>query len=105
MDITEQIKPISYLKSHIAEIIRRFDEEDAGPMIITQNGEAKMVVMSIKSYHESLEQRKIYQERMALMKLLALGTKEIEEGKFVSEGKFFDELRRPDDRLEGPNPS
>ena len=91
MDITEQIKPISYLKSNTTEIVRRFDEEDAGPMIITQNGEAKMVVISIKSYQESLERQKMYRERMALMKLLALGTKEIEEGKFVSEEEFFSE--------------
>ncbi|SFF64340.1 prevent-host-death family protein [Duganella sp. CF458] len=92
MDITEQIKPISYLKSNTTEIVRRFDEEDVGPMIITQNGEAKMVVISIKSYQESLERQKMYQERMALMKLLALGTKEIEEGKFVSEEEFFAEM-------------
>lgn len=94
MDITEQIKPISYLKSHTTEIVRKFDEEDAGPMIITQNGEAKMVVLSIKSYQEAIEQRKLNEERMAFMKLLALGTKEIAEGKFVSEDDFLSEMDR-----------
>lgn len=92
MDITEQIKPISYLKSHTTEIVRKFDEENSGPMIITQNGEAKMVVLSIKSYQESIQQRKMYEERMAFMKLLALGTKEIAEGKVVSEDAFFDDM-------------
>jgi prevent-host-death family protein len=94
MDITEQIKPISYLKSHTTEIVRKFDEDDAGPMIITQNGEAKMVVISIKSYQESIEQRKLNEERMSFMKLLALGTKEIAEGKFVSEEDFLDDMDR-----------
>ncbi|KQZ34215.1 type II toxin-antitoxin system Phd/YefM family antitoxin [Duganella sp. Root1480D1] len=94
MDITEQIKPISYLKSHTTEIVRKFDEEDNGPMIITQNGEAKMVVISIKSYQEAIEQRKLNEERMAFMKLLALGTKEIADGKFVSEEEFLDEMDR-----------
>ncbi len=54
MNITEQIKPVSYLTSHTTEIIRSFDEEHAGPMIITQNGEAKMVSISIKSYQNRL---------------------------------------------------
>ena len=94
MDITEQIKPISYLKSHTTEIVRKFDEDDNGPMIITQNGEAKMVVISIKSYQESIEQRKLNEERMSFMKLLALGTKEIAEGKFVSEEDFLDDMDR-----------
>ena len=94
MDITEQIKPISYLKSHTTEIVRKFDEEDSGPMIITQNGEAKMVVISIKSYQESIEQKKLNEERMSFMKLLALGTKEIAEGKFVSVEDFLDEMDR-----------
>ncbi|NHZ88143.1 type II toxin-antitoxin system prevent-host-death family antitoxin [Massilia sp. CCM 8733] len=94
MDITDRIKPISYLKSHTTEIVRQFDEEDTGPMIITQNGEAKMVVISIKSYKEAIEQRKLNEERMSFMKLLALGTKEIAEGKFVSEDDFLDEMDR-----------
>jgi prevent-host-death family protein len=94
MDITEQIKPISYLKSHTTEIVRKFDEDDAGPMIITQNGEAKMVVISIKSYQESIEQRKLNEERMSFMKLLALGTKEIAEGKLVSEEDFLNDMDR-----------
>ena len=94
MDITEQIKPISYLKSHTTEIVRKFDEDDNGPMIITQNGEAKMVVISIKSYQESIEQRKLNEERMSFMKLLALGTKEIAEGKLVSEEDFLDDMDR-----------
>lgn len=92
MDITEQIKPISYLKSHTTEIVRKFDEENNGPIIITQNGEAKMVVISIKSYQESIELRKLNEERMAFMKLLALGSKEIAEGKFVSEKELLDEM-------------
>jgi prevent-host-death family protein len=94
MDITEQIKPISYLKSHTTEIVRKFDEEDNGPIIITQNGEAKMVVISIKSYQESIEQKKLNAERMSFMKLLALGTKEIAEGKHASEDEFLDEMDR-----------
>ena len=44
-------------------------------MLITQNGEAKLVVMDVKSYEEQ-------EETMALLKMLALGNREIEQGRF-----------------------
>ena len=73
MKLSRQIKPISYLKAHAAEIIRKLNEHRE-PMIITQNGEAKVVIQDIESYEQT-------QETMALLKILALGTRQIEEGK------------------------
>lgn len=88
MKLSEQIKPISYLKSHTAEIVKDFSE-NRNPLIITQNGEAKMVVMDIATYEEQ-------QETMALLKILALGNKQIEEGKFQSAESFFAEMEKED---------
>lgn len=68
-----RIKPISYFKAHAAEIMRDL-EEVREPMIITQNGEAKAVVQDVASYEET-------QETLALLTLLAMGEREIEEGK------------------------
>ena len=82
MKLSEQIKPISYLKSHTAEIVKDF-AENRNPLIITQNGEAKMVVMDI--YEET-------QRLWLSWKLLALGNKQIEEGKFVTAEAFFAEM-------------
>ena len=65
--IPPQDKPISYLKSHAAEIIDSITEKRE-PMLITQNGEAKLVVMDVKSYEEQ-------EETMALLKILALGNR------------------------------
>jgi prevent-host-death family protein len=73
MPLSRQIKPISYLKAHASEIIRDIGKQQE-PMIITQNGEAKAVVQDIDSYEQT-------QETMALLKILALGTRQIEEGK------------------------
>ena len=84
MKYSEQVKPISYLKSHAAEIVKQF-EDNRGPLIITQNGEAKMVVMDIRSYETQLE-------NMAFLKLINLGKKEIEEGKFQDVESFFAEM-------------
>ena len=74
MKYSTRIKPISYLKSHAAEIIDDINKLRE-PMLITQNGEAKLVVMDVKTYEEQ-------EETMALLKILALGNHEIEQGKF-----------------------
>ena len=73
MKLSSQIKPISYLKAHAAEIVRTLGEHRE-PLVITQNGEAKVVIQDIESYEQT-------QETMALLKILALGTRQIEEGK------------------------
>ena len=73
MKLSSQIKPISYLKAHAAEIVRNLGEQRE-PLIITQNGEAKVGIQDIRSYEQT-------QETMALLKILALGTRQIGEGK------------------------
>jgi len=73
MKLSSQIKPISYLKAHAAEIVRELGKKRE-PLVITQNGEAKVVIQDIGSYEQT-------QETMALLKILALGTRQIEEGK------------------------
>ena len=75
MKYSEQIKPISYLKAHAAEIVRNLSKEQQ-PLVITQNGEAKVVIQDIKSYEQT-------QETIALLKILSLGAKQIEEGKVM----------------------
>ncbi|MEJ2588576.1 MAG: type II toxin-antitoxin system Phd/YefM family antitoxin [Deltaproteobacteria bacterium] len=75
MTLSNQIKPISYLKAHAAEIIRKLGEQGE-PLFITQNGEAKVVIQDIASYEQT-------QETMALLKILALGMRQIEEGKVL----------------------
>ena len=85
MKLSTQIKPISYLKAHAAEIVRTLSAQ-GGPLIITQNGEAKAVMQDLASYEQA-------QETMALLKVLALGTRQIEEGKVQPAGKVLRRLR------------
>ncbi|MBN2034168.1 MAG: type II toxin-antitoxin system Phd/YefM family antitoxin [Deltaproteobacteria bacterium] len=75
MKLSNQIKPISYLKAHAAEIVRKLGERRE-PLVITQNGEAKVVVQDIESYEQT-------QETMAFLKILALGMRQIDEGKVL----------------------
>lgn len=88
MKFSTQVKPISYLKSHAAEIIRDITETRE-PMLITQNGEARLVVMDVRSYEE-------HQETLALLKLLALGNREIDQGKFKPAADVFAEMDKDD---------
>ena len=72
MRYSEQIKPISYLKANAAEVMNKLTESRS-PLIITQNGEAKAVIQDIASYEQ-------IQETMALLKILALGQQQVNEG-------------------------
>ena len=72
MKLSSRIMPISYLKAHAAEIVRTLGDRGE-PLIITQNGEAKVVMQDIDSYEQM-------QETVALLKILALGNRQIEAG-------------------------
>ncbi len=85
MNLSDRIKPISYLKAHASEIVRNMGKQHE-PMIITQNGKAKVVLQDIISYEQT-------QETMALLKILALGNRQIEEGKVESAAEVIARLR------------
>jgi len=85
MNLSGRIKPISYLKAHASEIVRNMGGHGE-PMIITQNGEAKVVIQDIQSYEQT-------RETMALLKILALGNRQIEEGKVQTAAEVIGYLR------------
>ena len=85
MKYSTQIKPISYLKANAAEVVRQLTEQRE-PLVITQNGEAKLVIQDVASYEAT-------QETMALLKILALGNRQIAEGKVVTAAEAIKRLR------------
>ena len=85
MRLSRQIKPISYLKAHAAEVVRTLAARH-DPLIITQNGEAKAVMQSIDSYEQ-------IQETVALLKILALGNRQIEAGRVRPAADVVAQLR------------
>jgi prevent-host-death family protein len=85
MRYSTQIKPISYVKAHAAELLDRITEERE-PIIITQNGEARAVLVDVHSYEES-------QETMALLQILAIGEKEIAAGQTYPIEEVIAEIR------------
>jgi len=86
MKYSEAIKPISYLKTHASEVIRDVSDNQK-TLIITHNGEAKVVVQDIKVYEK-------FQESVALLKILAISGKNLEKGKVKTLDKSFSDLRK-----------
>ena len=80
-----QVKPISYLKANAAEVLHQLTERRE-PLVITQNGEARAVIQDVASYDET-------QETLALLIILALGNREIEEGKLKPVAEVVGRLR------------
>ncbi len=85
MNFKEDIKPISYIKTHAADMLKRVNET-RNPIVITQNGEAKAVLLDTDSYQEMLD-------TMGILKLISQSEKEIENGKILKSAAVFCELR------------
>ena len=75
MHYSTQITPISYVKANAAQVLRELTES-RDVLIITQNGEATAVMQDIASYEAD-------QQALALLKILAMGNLQIEDGKVI----------------------
>ena len=86
MYLSQDIKPISYLKAKTADVINSVNINQR-TIIITQNGEAKAVVQDIKSY-ENL------QNSLNLLKLIVQSENDIENDNTITQDKMFNELEQ-----------
>jgi prevent-host-death family protein len=79
VNLAQDLKPISYVKAHTTEIVN-YVGASKSPVIITQNGEAKAVIIDIESYQKNIN-------AINLAKLLSFGEKDIKNGKTVTHEK------------------
>lgn len=84
LNLKEDIKPISYIKTNAADMMK-YVTDVKNPIIITQNGEAKAVLVDIESYQG-------IKNAFNLLKILQLAEKQIEKGKSKSSEKVFSEI-------------
>jgi prevent-host-death family protein len=84
--LSERVKPLSYLKARAPEVIRNLAKSHE-PVVITVHGEAKAVLQDIASYEQT-------QETLALLKILALSKKDVDEGKVRPLAESFGRVRR-----------
>ena len=84
MNISQDIKPVTYLKSRASDLLKQINETHR-PVIITQNGEPRAILQDPKSYEDM-------RNAIGLLKLLAQGEQEIRDGKAKSQQEVFKEI-------------
>ncbi len=86
MKLSEAIKPISYVKANAAEVVDRVCETGA-PVIVTQNGRARVIIQDLKTYERT-------QEILAILELARQGDEDIAAGRTMPIKQAFAELRK-----------
>ncbi len=84
MKLTEDIKPVTYMKTRAAELLRTLGETRR-PVVITQNGEPKGVLLDVDSYQE-------LRDGVLLLKLAAQGEADVRAGRTVGQSQVFEDL-------------
>ena len=84
MNISKDIKPITYLKANAPELLRQINETRR-PVLITQNGEPRAVLQDPQSYENM-------RNAIGILKLLSQGEENIKEGKIKSPNKVFEAI-------------
>ena len=85
-NVLECIKPISYVKTNAADMMN-FVNDRREPLIITQNGESRAVLIDIESYQEM-------KDAFNLLKIIQFSEKNVREGKAKPAKEVFSNLRR-----------
>ena len=81
MNISRDIKPVTYLKSRASDLLKQINETHR-PVVITQNGEPRAVLQDPESYENM-------RNAIGLLKLISLGEKDIKDGKSKSQEEVF----------------
>jgi len=84
MNITTDIKPVTYLKSKAADLLKQINETRR-PVLITQNGEPRAVLQDPKSYENM-------RNAIGILKLISQGEEEIKNGKSKSQEEVFENI-------------
>lgn len=84
MNISSDIKPVSFLKSHAADILKQINDTHR-PIVITQNGEPRGVLQDPESYDNM-------RKSIGLLKLISQGEEDIKQGNTKTQSKVFKDI-------------
>jgi len=84
MNIVNDIKPVTYLKSRAADLLNQINETQR-PVIITQNGEPRAVLQDPVSYENM-------RNAIGMLKLISQGEVDARCGRTKPQEKMFDEI-------------
>jgi prevent-host-death family protein len=80
------VKPITYMKTHSAELVEAVNKKRS-PIVITQNGAPRAVVMDVESYEQ-------IQDALILLKLISQSEEALQNGQWLSQAQMEKELRK-----------
>ncbi|MGM0426748.1 MAG: type II toxin-antitoxin system Phd/YefM family antitoxin [Thermodesulfobacteriota bacterium] len=84
MNLIEDIKPVTYLKSKAADLLNQINETRR-PVIITQNGEPRAILQDPKSYENM-------RNAIGLLKLISQGEEDVRSGHVKAQEKVFKDI-------------
>lgn len=86
MNITNDIKPVTYLKSKAAVLLNQINETRR-PVIITQNGEPRAILQDPESYENM-------RNAIGLLKLISQGENDVRDGNVKSQEEVFTDIEK-----------
>jgi len=86
MNITKDIKSVSYLKSRAANLLEQINNTHR-PVIITQNGEPRAILQDPQSYENM-------RNAIGLLKLISQGEREIKIGRTKTQDEVFKNIEK-----------
>jgi prevent-host-death family protein len=95
VNLSRDLKPISYVKAHITEVVD-YVGDSKSPVVITQNGEAKAVLMDIESYEKTMH-------AITLSQLLHLSEKSALDGTLIPHEKVKERIEKTLHRIKNEN--
>ena len=84
MNISRDIKPVTYLKANAADLLKQINETHS-PVIITQNGEPRAVLQDPKSYENM-------RNAIGILKLISQGERDVRNGRVKSQEDVFKDI-------------
>ncbi len=84
MSLETDIRPISYLKAHTADLLKQVNATER-PVVITQNGEPKAVLQDVGSYQSM-------RNAIGLLKLISQGEEAVRGNRVKAQEDVFADL-------------
>jgi prevent-host-death family protein len=81
MNISSDIRPVTYLKSKAADLLKQINDTHR-PVIITQNGEPRAVIQDPQSFEDM-------RNAIGILKLISMGEEDIKEGNVLEQENIF----------------
>ncbi|MBM9537082.1 type II toxin-antitoxin system prevent-host-death family antitoxin [Desulfobulbus alkaliphilus] len=81
MNISNDIRPVTYLKSRTAELLKQINDTHR-PVIITQNGEPRAVIQDPQNFEDM-------RNALGILKLISMGEEDLKNENFLEQEVVF----------------